>query len=129
VDLGLRDKAFVIIGGTAGMGLAAGHVLAADGSSVAVVGRDEARGKEAAGGLSESGAAEVYSLAYDVSSPGQAVAAVDEAVGLLGRLDGIAITMGTAAGHHAQCAGGTAAPYRDQRLDRHHGRVLGTGAA
>jgi NAD(P)-dependent dehydrogenase (short-subunit alcohol dehydrogenase family) len=96
VDLGLRDKAFVIIGGTAGMGLAAGHVLAADGSSVAVVGRDEARGKEAAGGLSESGAAEVYSLAYDVSSPGQAVAAVDEAVGLLGRLDGIAITMGTA---------------------------------
>jgi NAD(P)-dependent dehydrogenase (short-subunit alcohol dehydrogenase family) len=96
VDLGLRNKAFVIIGGTAGMGLAAGHVLAADGASVAVVGRDVARGKEAAGALSESGAAEVYSLAYDASRPGEAVAAVGEAVGLLGRLDGIAITMGTA---------------------------------
>jgi 3-oxoacyl-[acyl-carrier protein] reductase len=96
VELGLRDKAFVIIGGSAGMGLAAGHVLAADGASVAVVGRDEARGKEAAIALSESGGATVYALAHDVSSPGEAVAAVGEAVGLLGRLDGIAITMGTA---------------------------------
>jgi 3-oxoacyl-[acyl-carrier protein] reductase len=96
VELGLRDKAFVIIGGSAGMGLAAGHVLAADGASVAVVGRDEARGKEAAIALSESGGATAYALAHDVSSPGEAVAAVGEAVGLLGRLDGIAITMGTA---------------------------------
>jgi NAD(P)-dependent dehydrogenase (short-subunit alcohol dehydrogenase family) len=96
VELGLRYKAFVIIGGSAGMGLAAGHVLAAEGASVAVVGRDEARGKEAADALSKSGAAAVYALAHDVSRPGEAVAAVDEAVGLLGRLDGIAITMGTA---------------------------------
>jgi 3-oxoacyl-[acyl-carrier protein] reductase len=96
VDLGLRDKAFVIIGGSAGMGLAAGHVLAADGASVAVVGRDEARAKDAAAALSESGAPTAYGLTYDVSRPGEAVAAVGEAVGLLGGLDGIAITMGTA---------------------------------
>jgi 3-oxoacyl-[acyl-carrier protein] reductase len=96
VDLGLRDKAFVIIGGSAGMGLAAGHVLAADGASVAVVGRDEARAKDAAAALSESGASTAYGLAHDVSRPGEAVAAVGEAVGLLGGLDGIAITMGTA---------------------------------
>lgn len=96
MDLGLRDKAFVIIGGSAGMGLAAGHVLAADGASVAVVGRDQARAKDAAAALSESGAPTAYGLAYDVSRPGEAVAAVGEAVGLLGRMDGIAITMGTA---------------------------------
>jgi NAD(P)-dependent dehydrogenase (short-subunit alcohol dehydrogenase family) len=96
VDLQLRGKTFVIIGGSAGMGLAAGHVLAADGASVAVVGRDEARAKEAADALSQSGAATVYALAHDVSRPGEAVAAVGEAVELLGRLDGIAITMGTA---------------------------------
>jgi NAD(P)-dependent dehydrogenase (short-subunit alcohol dehydrogenase family) len=96
VELGLRDKAFVIIGGSAGMGLAAGHVLVADGASVAVVGRDEGRAKDAATALSQSGAGAVYTLAHDVSRAGEAVAAVDEAVGLLGRLDGIAITMGTA---------------------------------
>jgi 3-oxoacyl-[acyl-carrier protein] reductase len=96
VDLGLRGKAFVIIGGSAGMGLAAGHVLAADGASVAVVGRDEARAQDAAAALSESGASTAYSLTHDVSRPGEAVAAVGEAVGLLGGLDGIAITMGTA---------------------------------
>src|ERR1700736_575951 len=96
MDLGLRDRAFVIIGGSAGMGLAAGHVLAADGASVAVVGRDEARAKDAAAALSESRAAAAYGLAHEVSRPGEAVAAVGEAVGLLGGLDGIAITMGTA---------------------------------
>lgn len=78
------------------MGLAAGHVLAADGASVVVVGRDEARAKDAAAALSESGASTAYGLAHDASRPGEAVAAVREAVGLLGRLDGIAITMGTA---------------------------------
>jgi NAD(P)-dependent dehydrogenase (short-subunit alcohol dehydrogenase family) len=96
VDLGLRDKAFVIIGGSAGMGLAAGHVLAADGASIVVVGRDEARAKNAAAALSESGAASAHGLAHDASRPGEAVAAVGQAVGLLGGLDGIAITMGTA---------------------------------
>ncbi len=96
MDLGLRDKAFLIIGGSAGMGLAAGHVLAADGALVAVVGRDEARAEDAAKAVSESGAAAVHALVHDVSRPGEAVAAVDEAAGLLGGLDGIAITMGTA---------------------------------
>jgi len=57
VDLNVRDKAYVFVGGTAGMGLAGAKVLAADGATVD---------------------------------------AVTEAVTLLGRLDGIAITMGTA---------------------------------
>jgi 3-oxoacyl-[acyl-carrier protein] reductase len=96
VDLGLADKSFVIIGGTAGMGLAAARVVAADGASIALVGRDEARAAEAAKAVSESGAAAVHALVHDVSRPGEAVAAVDEAAGLLGCLDGIAITMGTA---------------------------------
>jgi 3-oxoacyl-[acyl-carrier protein] reductase len=96
VDLGLRDKSFVIIGGTAGMGLAAACVIAADGASVALVGRDEARAAKAAKAVSERGADAVHVLVRDVSRPGEAVAAVDEAAGLLGRLDGIAITMGTA---------------------------------
>jgi 3-oxoacyl-[acyl-carrier protein] reductase len=96
MDLQLRGKAFVIVGGTAGMGLAGAKVLAADGAAVAVLGRDETRAKDAAQLLSSLGAAAAYPLVYDASQPGQAVDGVAEAVDLLGRLDGIAVTMGTA---------------------------------
>lgn len=97
MDLQLRDKAFVMVGGTAGMGLAAATALAADGAKVAVVGRDETRAEAAAGALSKAGAAAAHGLTYDVSKPGAAVDAVGEAAELLGGgLDGIAVTMGTA---------------------------------
>jgi 3-oxoacyl-[acyl-carrier protein] reductase len=78
------------------MGLAGARVLAADGAAVALIGRDEARAKEAADSLTTAGASAAYSLTADVSQPAAAVDAVAEAVKLLGRLDGIAVTMGTA---------------------------------
>lgn len=96
MDLLMRGKAFVVIGGTAGMGLAGARALAAEGAAVAVVGRDEVKGKTAVGALLDAGAGAAHGIACDVSRPGEAVRAVGEAVGLLGRLDGIAITMGTA---------------------------------
>jgi NAD(P)-dependent dehydrogenase (short-subunit alcohol dehydrogenase family) len=96
VDLQVRDKAFVVVGGTAGMGLAGAKVLAAEGAAVAVIGRDETRVKDAAALLSETGAKAAHGLTFDVSRSGEAVKAVEDAVELLGRLDGIAVTMGTA---------------------------------
>jgi 3-oxoacyl-[acyl-carrier protein] reductase len=78
------------------MGLAGAKVLAAEGAAVAVIGRDETKAKDAAALLSEAGATEAHGLPFDVSRPGEAVRAVEVAVELLGRLDGIAITMGTA---------------------------------
>jgi NAD(P)-dependent dehydrogenase (short-subunit alcohol dehydrogenase family) len=95
MDLQMTGKGYVVVGGTAGMGLAAAQALVAEGAAVVVVGRDEARAKDAAAQLSESGAL-AHGLVFDASKPGQAVAAVDEAAAILGRLDGIAITMGTA---------------------------------
>ncbi len=91
----MTGKGYVVVGGTAGMGLAAAQAVVAEGGAVVVVGRDEARAKDAAARLSESGGS-AHGLVYDASKPGQAVAAVDEAAAILGRLDGIAITMGTA---------------------------------
>src|ERR1700742_821348 len=78
------------------MGLAAARALAREGASVVVVGRDAERGKNAAEELVAAGEASAHGLASDVSQPGAAVAAVEEAVRILGRLDGIAVTMGTA---------------------------------
>ena len=96
MDLRVRDKAYVVVGGTAGMGLAGATALAAEGAAVAIIGRDDAKAKDAAAALSGAGASAAYGLAYDVSRAGEAVTAVEDAVGLLGRLDGIAVTMGTA---------------------------------
>src|ERR1700722_4626128 len=96
MDLGVRGKGYAIVGGTAGMGLAAARTLAREGAAVVVVGRDAARGKNAAEELVAAGAAAAHGLAFDVSQSGAAVAAVDEAARILGRLDGIAITTGTA---------------------------------
>lgn len=96
MDLGVRGKSYVLVGGTAGMGLAAARALACDGASVAVIGRDPGRSKSAADELVAVGAASAHGLAFDVSRPGAAQAAVDEAARILGRLDGIAITTGTA---------------------------------
>lgn len=96
MELGIAGKGYVIVGGTAGMGLAAARALAREGAAVVLIGRDEAKAATAAADIADIGPALAYGLSYDVSQPGMAVAAVDEAVGLLGRLDGIAITMGTA---------------------------------
>lgn len=47
MDLGIRDRGFLVVGGTAGMGLAAARVLVADGARVALVGRDPDRARAA----------------------------------------------------------------------------------
>jgi NAD(P)-dependent dehydrogenase (short-subunit alcohol dehydrogenase family) len=92
----MAGKGYVVVGGTAGMGLAASRTLAREGASVVVIGRDAERAKNAEEELAAAGAASARGLSFDVSQPGVAVAAVEEAVSVLGRLDGIAVTMGTA---------------------------------
>lgn len=96
MDLQMAGKGYVVVGGTAGMGLAAALALGREGAAVAVVGRDEERAKGAAEQILDAGAAAAHGLVFDASQPGQAVAAVDQAARLLGRLDGLAVTTGTA---------------------------------
>jgi NAD(P)-dependent dehydrogenase (short-subunit alcohol dehydrogenase family) len=86
---------YVLVGGTGGMGQAAARVLAADGASVVLVGRDSARAQAAAESTEAAGASRAFGIAYDASSPGGAHAAIDAAAELLGGIDGIAVTMGT----------------------------------
>ena len=94
MDLQVRDRAYLVVGGTTGMGFAAARQLAEDGARVAVVGRDPARADAAVAALSEAGAAEAVAIPADVSAPGAAVAAVEDAAARFGRLDGIAVTTG-----------------------------------
>ncbi|MDO8730959.1 MAG: SDR family oxidoreductase [Actinomycetota bacterium] len=95
MDLLVRDKGYLLVGGTAGMGLAGARALAADGASIVVVGRDRERADRAAAELIEAGASKAQGLAFDVSKEGDAARAVASAVEFLGRLDGIGVTTGT----------------------------------
>jgi NAD(P)-dependent dehydrogenase (short-subunit alcohol dehydrogenase family) len=94
VDLGVRGKGYLLVGGSAGIGLAAASALVADGAAVAIVGRDEARAATAASALRAEHTADVVALAGDVTVPGEADRLVAEAVAALGSLRGVAVTTG-----------------------------------
>jgi NAD(P)-dependent dehydrogenase (short-subunit alcohol dehydrogenase family) len=102
MDLGVRDQGFLIIGGTAGMGLATARVLAADGARLALAGRDAGRAAAAASGLAAEYGVPVVPLTGDVgASTEEAERLVAEAIGALGDLAGLAVTTGTSAAAHS----------------------------
>jgi short-subunit dehydrogenase len=84
VDLGVRGRGYLVVGGSAGIGLATAAALAADGAAVAIVGRDAARAARAASTLRSDHAEQVVTLVGDVTVPGEAERLVAEAVAALG---------------------------------------------
>jgi len=91
VDLGLQDKVCLVTGSTAGIGLETARVLAAEGASVAIVGRDHHRLAQA---REESGAARGYRA--DLALPGEPERVVREAIEELGRIDCLVNNVGLA---------------------------------
>src|SRR5262249_10253784 len=94
MDLGVRDHAFVIFGGTRGIGFAAAHALARDGAAVAVVGRDGDRAVHAAEALAKAGASRAAGLTADLCADGEAERVLAAAQHDLGALRGVAVTTG-----------------------------------
>jgi 3-oxoacyl-[acyl-carrier protein] reductase len=95
MDLQHAGKAFLVVGGTAGMGLAAARALLAEGGRVAIAGRDPQRAGAAVAALSDGAPhGELHAVIGDVSATGGAAAVVERAVELLGGLDGLAVTTG-----------------------------------
>ena len=109
MDLGVAGRSYLIIGGTAGMGLAAARVLAGDGANVAVVGRRQDRAERAAEELRAAGAPIAIGLVGDLTEVGAAERVVAEALdafaggggsgggvagGGAGTLRGVAVTTG-----------------------------------
>jgi NAD(P)-dependent dehydrogenase (short-subunit alcohol dehydrogenase family) len=94
VDLGVRDRAFVVFGGTRGIGFAAAHALVRDGASVAVIGRDADRAAHAATSLAGAGEGRAIGLAGDLGTDGDAERTLAAAQDELGPLRGVAVTTG-----------------------------------
>ncbi len=90
MDLGVREHAYVLFGGTRGIGLAAARTLVADGAAVALVGRDAERGASAAKSLGKR----AISLSGDLCVEGEAERVLGEAREQLGAIRGVAITTG-----------------------------------
>ncbi|MBV7249096.1 MULTISPECIES: SDR family oxidoreductase [Streptomyces] len=90
MDLGLKDRVYIVTGATRGLGNATARALAADGAKVIITGRDEKAVTEAAAELGP----DALGIAADNADPGAAQRLVDTARERFGRLDGILISVG-----------------------------------
>ncbi|CAM5578452.1 SDR family oxidoreductase [Streptomyces abikoensis] len=90
MDLGLKDRTYVVTGGTRGLGHATARELVADGAKVVVTGRTEESARSAAAALGNR-ALGVAADNADPTTPDRVIAA---ARGHFGGFDGILISVG-----------------------------------
>ncbi|MFG2149187.1 SDR family oxidoreductase [Streptomyces sp. NPDC048696] len=90
MDLGLKDRVYVVTGASRGLGLASATALAADGAKVVLSGRDEKSVAEAAAGLGPN-AVGVAADNADPATPARLIATARER---FGRFDGVLISVG-----------------------------------
>ncbi|MCT4354971.1 SDR family oxidoreductase [Streptomyces sp. Je 1-79] len=90
MDLGLKDRVYVVTGATRGLGRASAEALLAEGAKVLVTGREEKTVAEAVAELGPGAAG----LAADNADPGAAARLIAEARSRFGRFDGILVSVG-----------------------------------
>ncbi|MFD7865503.1 SDR family oxidoreductase [Streptomyces sp. NPDC057682] len=90
MDLGLKDRVYIVTGATRGLGNATARALVADGARVIITGRDEKSVREAADELGP----DAVGLAADNADPEVAQRLVEAAQEGFGRLDGILVSVG-----------------------------------
>ncbi|MGQ4429683.1 MULTISPECIES: SDR family oxidoreductase [unclassified Streptomyces] len=90
MDLGLKDRVYVVTGATRGLGNATARELLADGAKVVVTGRDEQRAADAAAELGPNAVGVAVDNA-DAEAPARLIAAARER---FGGFDGILVSVG-----------------------------------
>ncbi|MFI1399656.1 SDR family oxidoreductase [Streptomyces sp. NPDC020681] len=90
MDLGLKDRVYVVTGASRGLGNASARALVADGAKVVISGRDE---KAVADATAELGP-NAYGIAVDNADPSGAERLVAAARTQFGRFDGVLISVG-----------------------------------
>ena len=99
MDLGLRDRVYLVTGGSRGLGFAAAQALVADGARVLLSAPHESTGAAAAARLTQDAGpgAAAWAIAdnADPATPGRLIAAARDR---FGRLDGALISVGGSPG-------------------------------
>ncbi|WP_372347465.1 SDR family oxidoreductase [Streptomyces sp. KL116D] len=90
MDLGLKDRVYVVTGATRGLGNAAARELVADGAKVVITGRDEQKAKDAAAQLGPN----AIGVAADNADPRIAERLIAVAREQFGGFDGILVSVG-----------------------------------
>ncbi|MFM9611187.1 SDR family oxidoreductase [Streptomyces niveiscabiei] len=90
MDLGLKDRVYVVTGATRGLGNAVARELLADGAKVVVSGRDEERVAQA---VRELGG-DAVGVAVDNAEPDAAERLIARAREAFGRFDGVLVSVG-----------------------------------
>lgn len=92
MDLGLKDRVYVVTGGTRGLGLASARSLVDDGAKVVVTGRNE---DTVAAAVEELGGQEnALGIPADNADPATAERLITAARSRFGRFDGVLISVG-----------------------------------
>jgi 3-oxoacyl-[acyl-carrier protein] reductase len=94
VTYGLRGRSFLVTGGSRGLGYAVTRLLAAEGASVAICGRDPDSLARAASALEGEFNARVVTGSVDVLAPDELEDFTEEAGRALGGLDGLVANIG-----------------------------------
>ena len=92
MDLGLRDKVFIVTGSTRGLGLAAAQQLVEDGARVVVTGRAQESVAKAVAALGDRPS--VLGVVADNADTDTAERLIAAAQARFGRLDGVLISVG-----------------------------------
>ncbi len=92
MDLGLRDRVYLVTGATRGLGFASAKALVDDGARVVLTGRTEENAAKAATAL--GGLPHALGVAADNADSGSAERLVAATVSRFGRLDGVLISVG-----------------------------------
>ncbi|MFJ4815084.1 SDR family oxidoreductase [Streptomyces sp. NPDC088801] len=90
MDLGLKDRVYVVTGATRGLGNATARQLVADGAKVVVSGRDEKSVAEAAAELGPN----AVGVAVDNAAPEAAARLIGAAREHFGRFNGVLVSVG-----------------------------------
>ncbi|MBD0274161.1 MAG: SDR family oxidoreductase [Acetobacteraceae bacterium] len=94
MDLGLRGRRALVMGGTKGLGRSVADSLAAEGAAVAISGRDQGRVDRAAAELRAAGAASAAGVVADAASGEAMDALADAAVKAMGGVDILVLNHG-----------------------------------
>ncbi|WP_338675753.1 SDR family oxidoreductase [Streptomyces sp. SCSIO 30461] len=90
MDLGLKDRVYIVTGATRGLGKASAHALAAEGARLVVTGRDQRTAEAAAAELG----ADAVGIAADNADPDAAERLIAAARKRFGHVDGVLISVG-----------------------------------